>query len=48
MHIAEVRNGADDDFGALLKDMRLWLDEREFEPSIFTYRDLNPGMIIEV
>jgi len=48
MHIAEVRIAADDDFGAILKDMRLWLDGRRFEPSTFTYHDLNPGMIIHV
>ena len=48
MHMAEVRIAADDDFGARLKDMRLWLDEHRFEPSTFTYCDLNPGMNIEV
>jgi hypothetical protein len=48
MHIAEVRITADDDFGVLLQDMRLWLDERRFEPSTFTYHDLNSGMRIEV
>jgi hypothetical protein len=48
MHIAEIRIATDDDFGALLKNMRLWLDERGFEPSTFTYHDLNPGMGIEV
>jgi hypothetical protein len=48
MHIAEVRLASDNDFSALLKDMRLWLDEHRFEPSTFTYHDLNPGMSIEV
>jgi len=48
MHTAEVRIAADDDFGARLTDMRLWLDEHRFEPSTFTYFDLNPGMNIEV
>jgi hypothetical protein len=48
MHVAEVRIAADDDFGALLQDMRLWLDGRGFEPSTFTYHDLNSGMSIEV
>jgi hypothetical protein len=48
MHIAELRIAADDDFGALLQDMRLWLDGRGFEPSTFTCHDLNPGMRIEV
>jgi hypothetical protein len=28
--------------------MRLWLDEHQFEPSTFTYFDLNPGMSIQV
>jgi hypothetical protein len=48
MYIAEVRIAAADDFGALLRDMRLWLDEHRFEPSTFTYLDLNPGMNIQV
>jgi hypothetical protein len=48
MHTAEVRIAADDDFGARLKDMRLWLDEHRFEPSTFTYFYLNPGMNIQV
>ena len=28
--------------------MRLWLDERRFEPSSFTYFYLDPGMMIRV
>ena len=48
MHIAEVRIASDDDFGAVLAEMRLWLDGHRFEPSTFTYFDLNPGMNIEV
>jgi hypothetical protein len=48
MHIAEVRIAADDDFGALLQNMRLWLDGRGFEPSTFIYHCLNSGMSIEV
>jgi hypothetical protein len=48
MHIAEVRIAVDDDFGAILKDMRLWLDRCRFEPSTFTYVDLHPGMNIQV
>jgi hypothetical protein len=48
MHIAEVRIAANDDFGSALKDMRVWLDERRFEPSTFTYHELNLGMTIEV
>jgi hypothetical protein len=48
MHIAELRTAGDDDFGILLKLMRLWLDEHQFEPSTFTYFDLNPGMRIRV
>jgi hypothetical protein len=48
MHIAEVRVSGADDFGALLKEMRLWLDQHRFEPSTFTYFDLDPGMSIHV
>jgi hypothetical protein len=48
LHIAEVQIVADDDFGALLRDMRLWLDEQHFEPLIFTYFDTNPGMSVHV
>jgi hypothetical protein len=48
MYIAEVRIAAADDFGALLRDMRLWLDENRLEPSRFTYSDLYPGMSIQV
>ena len=48
MHIAEVRITPDDDFGALLKEMRLWLDRHQFVPSTYTYFDLNPGMSIHV
>jgi hypothetical protein len=48
MHIAEVRITPDDDFGALLKEMRLWLDRHQFVPSTFTYFDLNPGMSIQI
>lgn len=39
---------SDDDFGQRLKDMRLWLDGRRFEPSVFTYFYLNPGMMVRV
>jgi hypothetical protein len=48
MHIAEVRIASDDDFGTVLKEMRLWLDGHRFLPSTFTYFDLNPGMSIQV
>lgn len=47
MQTAEVRI-SDDDFGGRLKDMRLWLDERRFEPSVFTYFYLDPGMMVRV
>jgi hypothetical protein len=33
MHILEVRATGDDDFAALLKEMRLWLDEHRVEAS---------------
>ena len=39
---------SDDDFGQRLKDMRLWLDGRGFEPSTFTYFYLDPGMRVHV
>ena len=48
MHEAEVQIADGDDFGALLRKMRLWLDKHHFEPSTFTYLDLNPGMSIQV
>ncbi len=48
MHIAEVRIAPDDDFGALLKEMRIWLDRHQFVASTFTYFDLDPGMSIQV
>ena len=39
---------SDEDFGQRLKDMRLWLDGRQFEPSVFTYFYLDPGMIVRI
>jgi hypothetical protein len=48
MHIVEVLIAADDDFGAVLTDMRLWLDSRRFEPSTFTYFDRNRAMSVQV
>ncbi len=47
MQTAEMRM-SDDDFGQRLKDMRLWLDGRQFEPSVFTYFYLDPGMMVRV
>ena len=47
MQTAEVRI-SDDDFGSRLKDMRLWLDGRRFEPSAFIYFYLDPGMMVRV
>lgn len=47
MQTAEVRI-SDEDFGQRLKDMRLWLDGRQFEPSVFTYFYLDPGMMVRV
>jgi hypothetical protein len=44
---AEIRI-SDDEFGQRLKDMRLWLDRRQFEPSVFTYFYLDPGMMVRV
>jgi len=37
-----------DDFGERLVDMRQWLDDRQIEPSVFTYFYLDPGMIVRV
>jgi hypothetical protein len=48
MHTAEVRLAGDDDFGAQLTDMRVWLDQHRLEPSTFTYFYLNPGIDIRV
>jgi hypothetical protein len=45
---AEVRIADEENFGGRLTDMRLWLDERRFEPSSFTYFYLDPGMMIRV
>jgi hypothetical protein len=44
----EVRIIDEDDFGGLLKNMRLWLDAHRFEPMSFNYFYLDPGMIIRV
>jgi hypothetical protein len=44
----EVRISDEDNFGGLLKNMRLFLDAHRFEPMSFTYFDLDPGMIIRV
>jgi hypothetical protein len=48
MHIVEVWTAGDDGFGLFLKEVRRWLDAHRFEPSTFTYLDLNPGMSIQV
>jgi hypothetical protein len=48
MHTAEIRIAGDDDFAERLNDMRVWLDDHRFEPSTFTYFDLDPGMRIQV
>ncbi len=47
LQTAEVRI-SDDDFGKRLKDMRLWLDGNRFEPLVFTYFYLDPGMKVRV
>jgi hypothetical protein len=47
-HVAEVLIAFYDDFGAILKEMRIWLDKHRFVPSIFTYSDLSPGMRVRV
>jgi hypothetical protein len=48
MHATEMWVTIDAEFGALLRDMRLWLDEHRFERSIFTYLHHNPRMAIQV
>ncbi len=48
MPTAEVRISDDDDFVGRLLDMRVWLDDNQFQPSTFTYFYLDPGMIIRV
>jgi hypothetical protein len=48
MRIVEVQTFRDNDFGILLKEMRLWLDETRFEPSTFIYSDLSPGVSIQI
>jgi hypothetical protein len=45
---AEVQITDDDDLVGRLTDMRVWLDGNRFEPSSFTYFDLDPGMRIRV
>jgi hypothetical protein len=45
---AEVRISDDDDFVGRLLDMRVWLDDNQFQPSTFTYFYLDPGMMIRV
>jgi hypothetical protein len=47
LQTAEVRI-SDDDFGKRLKDMRVWLDGNRFEPLVFTYFYLDPGMMVRV
>jgi hypothetical protein len=38
----------ENDLARRLTDMRVWLDERRYEPSTFTYFFLDPGMKIRV
>jgi len=38
----------ENDLTGRLRDMRVWLDERRYEPSTFTYFFLDPGMKIRV
>jgi hypothetical protein len=45
---AELHITGDDDFVQRLTDIRVWLDERRFEPSTFTYLFLYRGMKIRV
>jgi hypothetical protein len=43
-----VRLFNENDLGGRLTDMRVWLDQRRYEPSTFTYFFLDPGMKIRV
>ena len=45
---AELHIIGDDNFVRRLADIRVWLDERWFEPSTFTYFFLDPGIKIRV
>jgi len=45
---AELHITGDDNFVQKLTDIRVWLDQRRFEPSTFTYFFLEPGMKIRV
>jgi hypothetical protein len=31
-----------------MAEMRMWLDERRFEPSVFSCRDLDAGVLVRV
>ena len=44
----EVRITDEEDFGSLLKNMRLWLDAQPIRANELTYFDLDPGMMIRV
>jgi hypothetical protein len=48
LRMVEVRIAEHEDFGGRLTAMRLWLDDHRFEPSIFTYFYLDPGMLLRV
>jgi hypothetical protein len=43
-----VRLFNENDLGGRLTDMRVWLDQRRYEPATFTYFFLDPGMKIRV
>ena len=48
MRTTEVPLFDENDLTARLTDMRVWLDERRYDPSTFTYFFLDPGMKIRV
>ena len=48
MRTTEVPLFDENDLTVRLTDMRVWLDERRYEPSTFTYFFLDPGMKIRV
>ena len=48
MRTTEVPLFDENDLTGRLTDIRVWLDERRYEPSTFTYFFLDPGMKIRV
>ncbi len=47
MHSVEM-NLRRSELSAAMAEMRMWLDERRFEPSVFSCRDANSGFVVRV